>query len=988
VGTLARAGRFASRAEKAIEGERLEEAIAHLGQAAEELERIPPDRAMPAVASALEWSSWTVGPGGRAVARRLREAALALLAKSPERAPLELASALVALAGRLADEGDVAATVPLYERAIAIRTDRLGPDHSDVAVVLHNLGVSRRDLGEPALARRLLEQARDIFARADGPDAATTATAVLSLAHVARQQGDVVGAEAHLRQALASRERSLAADDPAVAEALGLLGDLLSDLGRWEAAKALLDRALAIRVKAFGPDHLETAESLRILGEHLGRTGSLVEARKALERVLRIRRRLLGPDALPVGEALNNLGAILFEAGDYAAAREPLEGALRILEKHFPPHHPHVALVLNNLGTILREQGDLAAARVMLERARRAREQTMGEDHPDVARGLSNEAAVLRSMGEHDAALPLLQRALALKEAIYGSDHLETIRARANVAVAHGALLQWEAASRHLDVALEALERVLRQGMGGLAERDRFALLDSVRWCLDMAVVASSDLNRPGWAEALRFKGLVTRVEAAERRLALEGGASVRERAVRIEEAQARLSRLATFVPPRGQEEARRRWREEYARAGAERERLAVEQATAVAPYRAALERLDLRAPDVAAALPEGSVLVDVLRVRDQYAAWVVRRDTGLTRLRLGDVREVEFLATEFVRAILRRDEETQSKIGRMIREAFLDRIEEHLGEGVREIVVSPDGVLATFPFAALPGRREGTSLADDYRIVHVGMAQDVVPDPGRAAPGRGALLVGNVDYDSARADDVRGGSVHAFPPLPATGREVDAIRTALGDGASVRTRREATEANLRAEAPGRRLLHLATHGFVRSDVPSVLRPPPTELALDLDFSEERQLTRLDPRLLSALAFAGANTRQGGGDDDGILTALEVSTLDLRGCELVVLSACESALGKAHSGEGVLGLVQSFQLAGARDVVASLWAIEDEPTRLLMDRFYEVLLRPGRPPTTAGALREAALWLRDAKPGGKDYSSPRHWAAFVAYERR
>src|SRR4029079_7751533 len=95
--------------------------------------------------------------------------------------------------------------------------------------------------------------------------------------------------------------------------------------------------------------------------------------------------------------------------------------------------------------------------------------------------------------------------------------------------------------------------------------------------------------------------------------------------------------------------------------------------------------------------------------------------------------------------------------------------------------------------------------------------------------------------------------------------------------------------------------------------------------------------------LLSGIVLAGANRPPEAGKDDGILTALEVAELDLRGTELVVLSACETGLGRVVGGEGLLGLQRAFQVAGARSVIASLWAVDDQATRNLMERFYQNL---------------------------------------------
>ena len=146
------------------------------------------------------------------------------------------------------------------------------------------------------------------------------------------------------------------------------------------------------------------------------------------------------------------------------------------------------------------------------------------------------------------------------------------------------------------------------------------------------------------------------------------------------------------------------------------------------------------------------------------------------------------------------------------------------------------------------------------------------------------------------------------------------------------------------------------------------------------------------PGLLSGLALAGANAPQE--DDDGILTAEEVATLNLSRADLVVLSACETGLGKTAGGEGLLGLQRAFHGAGARTVVASLWKVDDVATRDLMERFYENLW--SKDMGKLEALCEAQLWMlrergsRGLKPLEGDGAAANHqrlppyyWAAFI-----
>src|SRR5262249_3767193 len=160
------------------------------------------------------------------------------------------------------------------------------------------------------------------------------------------------------------------------------------------------------------------------------------------------------------------------------------------------------------------------------------------------------------------------------------------------------------------------------------------------------------------------------------------------------------------------------------------------------------------------------------------------------------------------------------------------------------------------------------------------------------------------------------------FPALLHAESEARAVAATLGP-TRVLLGREATETAFKA-LHGPRLLHIATHGFFLPDQP---RDPAASRALArLSFGARTSASGEDLLLRSGLALAGANPRQSGADD-GILTALEVSGTDLYGTQLVVLSACETGLGKAITGDGVYGLRRALVLAGARTQVMSLWKV-------------------------------------------------------------
>jgi CHAT domain-containing protein len=137
-----------------------------------------------------------------------------------------------------------------------------------------------------------------------------------------------------------------------------------------------------------------------------------------------------------------------------------------------------------------------------------------------------------------------------------------------------------------------------------------------------------------------------------------------------------------------------------------------------------------------------------------------------------------------------------------------------------------------------------------------------------------------------------------------------------------------------------------------------------------------------NPLTLSGLAFANANRRMPGTDDDGILTAEEIASLDLSGTEWAVLSACDTGLGQIRSGEGVLGLRRAFQIAGARTVIMSLWSVDDQATRRWMQALYDARL--SRNLDTAASVRAASISILAQRRAARLSTHPFYWAAFVA----
>jgi CHAT domain-containing protein len=341
----------------------------------------------------------------------------------------------------------------------------------------------------------------------------------------------------------------------------------------------------------------------------------------------------------------------------------------------------------------------------------------------------------------------------------------------------------------------------------------------------------------------------------------------------------------------------------------------------------------------------------------------------------------------------------SESSDGMTLRETlFPPKLLAALGTRKR-LLLSPDGDLTRLPFEVLP-TGDGGRLIDEYQISYLGAGRDVLRF-GAAVSGQPTadLVAADPDFNLSAAASQDTASLEQEPQtrgrrsrdlqrglttvgqLPGTWAEGEGIATMLKVKPCLG--KEALEARIKAcRSP--RILHLATHGFFLEDQP---RDPNQEGRGLGAFSAQAEggwgrLARPgmeNPLLRSGLLLAGFNTWFTGGAlpaeaEDGILTAEDVSGLDLLATELVVLSACETGLGEVRTGEGVFGLRRAFVLAGAKTLVMSLWKVPDDATRELMEDFYRRILQgEGR----VAALRAAQLAMKEK------YPDPFYWGAFI-----
>ncbi len=929
-------------------------------------------------------------------AEPLYQRALGIFEKATD--PVPLAFALNNLAQLYKDKGEYARAEPLFLRSLAIRERVFGEGHPAIALLLNNLAGLYENQGEYARAEPLLERAISIRERALGEGHPAVADSLNTLAALYHLRGEYGRAEALLRRALAIREQTQGQAHPAVALALNNLAVLLQEKGDLGRAEPLYKRALEVQEQALGPAHPDVANSLNNLAELYRARGDLGRAEPLYQRALSIQEKALGRSHPAVATTLSNLSELYSDREEYARAEPLLLRALGIEEMALGAVHPAVATTLNNLSQLYHARGDNARAEPLLLRALGIRETALGPAHPAVANSLNNLAGLYKSKGEYARAEPLYLRALRIWEAALGASHLECATAHGNLAALYAASGRIEEASREeaQSFAIEDKNAEIILAMGSEVQKRAYmaTLSTSTSAKISMHVKEaprSAEAARTAITAVLRRKGRVLDTVA-------DSIATLRRHLTPSD--QALFDRLSSVKSELGAELFRgpgKRSSGEYKRhllsLDAEREKLDAEISARSAAFRA--ERGSVSIEQVKGAIPEGAALVELVRYKPfnprngellsrwgepRYVAYLLRPGGDPAFADLGAAAAID-AAVEKLRAALADHDLTHDPrpAARALDALVMQPVRALLGE-TRWVLLSPDDALNLVPFEALVDE-QGRYLVERFAFTYLTSGRDLLRLASREPAREGALVVADPDFGAHGAPapaqgqrETRGGERAVdmtrvrFPPLPGTRNEALAVRKALPD-ARLLLSAEATESAVKA-VKGPRILHLATHGFFLPE------PRAPERGTDRNSQAiAAAVQRKSPLLRAGIALAGANARQSG-DDDGILTALEASALDLGGTKLVVLSACETGVGDAVSGEGVYGMRRALVMAGAETQVMSLWEVDSGATRELMTAYYERLREGGG---RAEALRQVELTMLSRK----ETAHPNLWASFI-----
>lgn len=857
-----------------------------------------------------------------------------------------------------------------------------------------------------------------------GPNDMVASWVLNLLAAAYRMKGEMKPQRECLERALAIREEKLPANDKQIGLVLGNLALLDLEEGEYPAARERMARSLRMMEEQEGPEGLQVGLALINLSMLSSELGDHATALEQIERCIRVLTKRLGPESWEVVQARVNRAAQLRGAGADGEAEQELRAIVEMFPRIRQSNNGLHPELLGNLAEVLAARGKFAEADSLVAVALEEKRAVYSEAHFEVARTLRQQGEMKLARGDFDSAKRCYRSALEIDTRLFGGHHPDLGRDHLGLAIAGLASNDSAAAILRDAIASENISREhVRRMVSHMPERIGLQLADVRASGLDVMLTlvaqhpSDSALVRLAWDSVVRSRAMLLD-ELAKRHRVIASRSDSLGLALERELGERRKRLSMHFV--RGVTDSASAHRARELQAECEQ----AEAALAAHSARFRDEQSVLRAglDDVLSALPGGAALVAFAR----FNRVVAGRDSavatdlafvGLPRGHVGVTVIGDAARTDSLVAAWRRGIEAAARLGRpaaslsaslrrsggRLRAAIWDSVAARVPEGARLFIV-PDGALSLVAFDALPlgGSRY---LLEDGHVRQVVSSERRLVQAADARARANALVVGGVDFDqsvarssrptasafrSARASCGSFRDLH-FERLPGSLREAKEIsellrRSGLGSETSaarkplVLSSSLASETAFKQEASRFGIIHLATHGFFLSEGCSGRATATRDRELRAGWES--------PLLYSGVALAGANGRAKAApnDEDGVLTAEEVASLDLSAAELVVLSACESGLGTVVDGEGVFGLRRAFEVAGAHRLVLSLWRVRDDDAQFWMRAFYEARSRV--PGDVAAAARAASLQLLRERRAAGFASDPSSWGAFIASGER
>ncbi|MEN8248025.1 MAG: CHAT domain-containing tetratricopeptide repeat protein [Bacteroidota bacterium] len=805
-----------------------------------------------------------------------------------------------------------------------------------------------------------------------------------NLGGLSQSKGDYQSAEKNYNEALNLAKTLYGGQSSQYADILLRLATLDKDLGHYQIAEPRFLEVSKIIASEQGTKHPNYASVDNNIGILYQQMGNYSKAEEKFQEAISIYEAAYGKESPDYVLSLENLATLYELKGDKDKALAILATTLEANKKIYGENNPNYAVSMHNYASLLQKTDRKDEAYEIFEQVLVLQEKSIGKIQPSYASTLQNLAVLAQEQGKYEIAESLINETLDIRKKLFDKSHPSYTSALYSKAVLMQVTEQydkaWEIYNQVIDQYLDQIDKYFPS----LSEMEKNAFYAKAapvinrykEFCLEYYInnnQSSEAINRLYDVQLATKALLLNAVNKTRNRILTSGNQKLIEDFNSWTNMKKQLVKYYSFN------------KEEIAAQGINIKQLEEEVNTLEKALSSSSElfasEFDKVRPtwqQVTTALSQEEAAIEIIRIERNgaqdsvtYAAMALHRDSQypeIVTLPLGAQMEEKYY--KFYKNTVKYHVHDKRSF-----RVYWKEIDD-LIDDVKTIYFSPDGVYNKVNINTIFNVKTDQYLIEDYFVKYLSSTRDLINHKEKGvAESPSILCLGNPNYDlngpvnvPATLNEIQRSqlNMNRISPLPGTKKEIsfiDSLLTVNSWQVHSYLEGEATEKKVKMEEASN-VIHLATHGFFMAD---------------LGISEIEERTghnefEKNPLFRSGLLFAGASNLIKDTDNDGILTAYEAMNLYLDNTELVVLSACETALGDVKNGEGVYGLQRALQVAGAQKLVMSLWKVNDEATMQLMRYFYTNWIGGE---DIYNAMQKAQIAMLH------EHEEPYYWGAFI-----